>query len=118
MRAQTAEWRSAPNARQLRVAMGDTLLNTTFSNTTANQAYPDAYPGGDHPARTDAAESDTLGYEHAPDGVMDAVYHLTTTFDHKVSRLELDFTASGLPDITEASWGLANVEVNGGMIAQ
>jgi len=104
---------TGPHAWQLRVAGGDTLLNTTFSNMTANQAYPDAYPGRDHPARTEAAETDTLGYEHAPDGVMDAVYHLNTTFDHKASRLELDFTASDLPAITEASWGLANVEVSG-----
>jgi prepilin-type N-terminal cleavage/methylation domain-containing protein/prepilin-type processing-associated H-X9-DG protein len=101
------------NAWELRVVDGDTLLHTTFSNLAANQAYPDEAPGGDNPARTGAAESNTLGYEHPPDGVMDTVYQLSTTFDHTTSGLELEFAASGLPAITEASWGLAKVEVNG-----
>jgi hypothetical protein len=44
---------------------------------------------------------------------MDTVYHLTSTFDHTTTRLELDFTASGLPGIDDASWGLASVQVQG-----
>jgi hypothetical protein len=40
---------SSPHAWELRVAGGDTLLSTTFSNLAANQAYPDEAPGGDHP---------------------------------------------------------------------
>jgi len=104
---------TGPHTWQIHVVDGDTLLNTTFSNMAANQAYPDAAPGGNHPARTGAAESNTLGYEHSPDGVMDAVYHIESAFDHIASRLELEFTATGLPAITEASWGLANVKVDG-----
>jgi len=105
---------TGPHAWQLRVVGGDTLLNTTFSNVaTANQAYPDAAPGGDHPARTGATETNTLGYEHTPDGVMDAVYHIESTVNHKANSIQLEFSASGLPAITEASWGLANVNVSG-----
>jgi len=105
---------TGPHAWQMRVVGGSTLLNTTFSNVaTANQAYPDAAPGGNHPAQSGAASTNSLGFTHPPDGVMDAVYHLTATFPHTATRLTLEFTASGLPALTEASWGLADVDVVG-----
>jgi len=104
---------TGPHTWQLRVVGGDTLLNTTFANTTAPQAYPDAAPGGNHPAHTGAAAVNSLGYTHTPDGDMDAVYHLTATVPHHAARLTLEFSASGLPALNEASWGLANVDVLG-----
>lgn len=105
---------AGPHTWQLRVAGGDTLLNTTFSNVAAaNQAYPDAAPGGNHLAQTGANSANRLGFPHPPDGVMDAVYHLEYSFDHSAPRLTLEFSASGLPALSEASWGLANVDILG-----
>ena len=55
------------------------LLHTTFSSSWArfNQAYPDPYPGGEHPWGTGAAEVGTLGYTYG-----DAVYNLSLAFPH------------------------------------
>ncbi|MHB0935184.1 MAG: type II secretion system protein [Armatimonadota bacterium] len=102
------------DAWQMRIAGGDTLLNTTFSNVAAaNQAYPDPAPAGNNPAQTGAKATNSLGFTHPPDGVMDAVYHLEAVFSHTANRLTLEFSASGLPALTEASWALANVDILG-----
>lgn len=96
-----------PDVWDLSVAGGPTLLHTTFSNTGyANpfQAYPDNYPGADHPAGTGAVESNTLGYG-------DAVYHLIFTFQHRASGLSLNFTGQGLQELWDESWGVDNVSV-------
>jgi len=109
-------WQGNPGADtwEMRVAGGDTLLHTTFSNiAAANQAYPDPAPGGDNPAQTGAKATNSLGFPHPPDGVMDATYHLEAVFHHSANRLTLEFNASGLPALSEASWGLANVDVLG-----
>lgn len=101
------EWRVA-------VAGGETLLNTTFSNIhnhlecwTFMQAFPEEFPGGDHPPFTNAAEVNTLGYE------VDAIYHLSFTFAHAAEALELDFSSLGRGDADEG-WGLDNVVVEVG----
>jgi len=68
---------------------GLTLLNTSFTNWDAlgfHQAYPDAYPGGDHPARTEAVENNTLGYYYGT-FKMDSVYRLDfSTLAIRVAR--------------------------------
>ena len=94
-------------------AGGQTLLTTTFSNWGAlgfEQAFPDAYPGGSHPAQTGAVAVNTLGYYF--DGyAMDATYHLTFTFDHNESTLQSGFSASSLQIGEDESWGIDNVQV-------
>lgn len=112
-----------PDIWQLQVANGPTLLNTTFSNWYGNvlpslnlQAFPDSYPGGVHPAQTGATEANTLGYVFstpdvsAPD--LSSVYHLSYTFNHSASSLELDF--NGMENEPSGEyWGLTNVVVTG-----
>lgn len=110
-----------PDEWKLQVEGGPTLLDTTFSTHTPEpnppsqtQSYPDSFPGGDNPADTGAAEVNTLGYSHPtqPQIPMDAVYHLTFTFEHTDSSVALDFSAFGLQTITDESWGLDNVKVS------
>jgi len=101
--------RVGPDVWDLNVGGGPTLLHTTFSNVMLplfSQAYPDAYPGGDHPVCTGATENNTLGY------TLDAVYQLSFTFSHSASSLALNFSASGLEGLENESWGLDNVEVS------
>jgi hypothetical protein len=103
-----------PDEWQLQ-ADGHTLLHTTFANwqdPRFRQAYPGAYPGGDNPPRTGAAENNTLGYSFITVSNMDAVYHLTFTMPHAASTLALDFAAMGLQSIDDESWGLDNVQVS------
>ena len=102
---------AGPDAWNLSVVGGSTLLNTTFSNTGSagnRQAYPDTYPGGDNPSRTGAAESNTLGYALYGD----TVYNLSFTFAHTLSAMGLEFSASGLQPAFDESWGLDNVRVS------
>jgi hypothetical protein len=81
--------------------------STTFSNTSSRQAYPSLYPEGDYPARTDAAENNSLGY-----GGGDSVYHLSIEIPHFASSFSLSFSGSGL---SSASWGLDNVRLESGL---
>jgi hypothetical protein len=100
-----------PDVWDLSVNGGPTLLHTTFSNTEEDghqQNYPDSFPGGKHPADTDAAEVDTLGYSSSSG---DSVYHLIFTFSHTANSIELNFSGSGLQGIGDESWGLDNVIV-------
>ena len=72
-----------PDVWKLSINDGPVLLHTTFSNTGGEgnrQAYPDMYPGGDHPARSGATENFTLGYPRYGSEWGDAVYHLDYTF--------------------------------------
>jgi endonuclease YncB( thermonuclease family) len=104
----------------LSVAGGPTLLHTTFSNVDFTsgqdrQAYPDPFPGGDHPGRTGAVENNSLGYTFNFSGIgirqVDSVYQLSFTFPHSANSLVLNFTADPNQEITDESWGLDNVEV-------
>jgi hypothetical protein len=114
-----------PDIWQLQVANGTTLLNTTFSNwygtlfpDTDTQAFPDAFPGGVHPAQTGATETNTLGYAFTsitpPISVssLDSVYHLSYTFAHTANSLELDFNGMENEAIGNEDWGLDNVQVS------
>ncbi len=100
---------------------GETLLGTTFCihpSGEGSQAYPDGFPGGEHPCGTGAAEEGTLGYtfNYAGFGVRPAnnVYRLSFTFAHSSDALTLGFAASGLQGIADESWGLDNVIVSVG----
>ncbi len=96
-----------PDRWSLGVQGGPTLLDTTFSNVSSeNQAYPDAYPVGNYPARTGASESNSLGYG----GFGDTVYHITETFAHSAGSLVLNF-AENAPAFDTESWGIDNVSV-------
>jgi serine/threonine protein kinase len=102
-----------PDVWDLSVAGGQTLLHTTFANAdpsnTRRQAYPGTYPGGEHPGRTGAAEIDTLAFTRR--GIPNSVYHLSFAFPHSAPSLVLNFSASGLQDLLDESWGIDNVEV-------
>lgn len=101
-----------PDVWTLSETNGPRLLTTTFSNLEeqdVRQAYPDVYPGGDHPAGTGAAEKDSLGYDYSGD----SVYRLRYSFLHTTDVLSLDFSAAGLqPSLQDESWGLDSVEVS------
>jgi len=104
-----------PDQWELNLGGGLKLLQTTFNNApatsaAAGQAFPDAYPGGMHPARTGAAETNTLGFAVPGVGVMDTVYRHLYNFPHTADWLVINFQAAGLVDdpATE-SWGLDNV---------
>ena len=92
-------------------ADGSALLGSTFANyPTFPQAYPGSYPGGDYPTQTGAKETNSLGYRFDA-RPMDSVYHLDFVFQHSSAHLELDFSALGLQEITNESWGLDNLQV-------
>lgn len=123
-----------PDVWNLSVAGGPTLLNTTFSPVDfpvgtpipapRRQAFPDAFPGGDNPARTGAAENNTLGYTFFFGSIgelraVDSVYNLSFTFDHTASSVVFNFSASGLsPGIADESWGLDNVRVESAVVPE
>ena len=101
-------------------------LLTTFSNLDADdrsdipasgvlQSYPSAFPNlPGSPPFSGAAEVGTLGYDFFGAGVGDddSVYHISLTFDHTVSSLELSFFGLGLQELDDESWGLDNVTVS------
>jgi filamentous hemagglutinin family protein len=108
-----------PDIWKLSIVDGSTLLHTTFGNAEANspreQAYPDAFPGGQNPPGTGAAENNTLGYKFGdPPKDNDSVYQLSFTFDHSDSSLQLNFSSAlpGYTGIQDESWGLDNVRVS------
>jgi len=104
-----------PDVWDLNVAGGPTLLHTSFSNgdplKNARQAYPDPYPGGNQPARTQAAENSSLGYNFRIVEYTDSTYQLTFNFVHSASTLELHFSASGLQALDDESWGIDDVQI-------
>jgi tetratricopeptide (TPR) repeat protein len=103
--------RGGPDVWDLSMAGGPTLLHTTFANYyDERQAYPGAYPGEEHPPGTGAAETNTLGFTYSGNP-SDSVYHLSFTLPHSMPSLVLEFSASGLEDLSNESWGLDNVEV-------
>ncbi|MFY1826280.1 SBBP repeat-containing protein [Myxococcus fulvus] len=81
------------------------LLDTTFSNTSSSQNYPNTAPGQHRPG-TGASQRNTLRY---PFG--DSVYRLQYTFSHTASSVSFFFGASGLSGINDEAWGLDNVEL-------
>ncbi|MBI2375581.1 MAG: VWD domain-containing protein [Deltaproteobacteria bacterium] len=84
-----------------------TLLDTTFANVGGTvQAYPQNF-GASNPPQTGALEVNTLGYPFFGD----SVYRISYTFPHSGTDLNLVFTAAGLQELTDESWGIDNVSV-------
>ena len=106
-----------PDLFEVNLAGGLQLVRSTFHNGPAGsaahpQSYPDAFPGGVHPARTGAFENDTLGFVVPGAGVSDSVYRHTRSFSHTANTLTLNFIGSGLAALlSEESWGLDNLRV-------
>ncbi|WP_437734911.1 VWD domain-containing protein [Sorangium sp. So ce1335] len=83
-------------------------LQMTFTNANqVPQSYPDLLGEGAHPARTGAAESNSLGYDHFGD----SVYRLSYELPHSASDIEIRFSGSGLQWIGDESWGIDNLDV-------
>lgn len=95
-----------PDIWELNIAGGPSLLKTTFSNVSDAQAYPGSYPGGNNPARTGAAASNTLGFSF----MGDTTYHLSYRFAHTDSTLTVLFSASGLLQGDTGGWTIQNDE--------
>jgi hypothetical protein len=92
---------------------GDTpLLTTTFSTYGPAQAFPDSYPGGDHPWGTGSLEQNTLGYP-TDTWDNDFVYHLSYTIPHSSGSVSFSFSGWNLQGVADESWGLDDVVVAG-----
>ena len=100
------------------------LMTTTFSNVKSvpnyNQAYPNTYPGGDHPAGMGAVSTNTLGYPPTSNNPNvffgDSTYHLTFPLENMGPDVVFSFEGQGVvaPNETPASdegWALDNVTV-------
>jgi hypothetical protein len=101
-----------PDGWYLNVTGGDILMHTTFSNLDENdwkQSYPSSYLKGEHPPASGAKENNSLGYDYYGD----SVYHFNFTFQHNFGPIEINFTAKGLQELGDESWGLDNVIVKG-----
>ncbi|MFZ6029817.1 MAG: choice-of-anchor Q domain-containing protein [Chloroflexota bacterium] len=100
-----------PDEWQFGLSGATPLLHTTFSNWPGSrQAYPGDFGTHEYPSMTGAAAVRSLGYffEWIP---MDSIYRLTYTFEHYESDLQIDFSAMGLDELDDESWGLDNVSV-------
>lgn len=102
------------------------LVDETFSNmdfesrwvtdAAMTQSYPSVLPGEVFPAKTGAAERNTLGFEWATsDTIMrqvDSVYKLSFVIPHDAAEVQFNFQgAQGLQPAADENWGLDNVKV-------
>lgn len=90
---------------------GTTLKTTTFSNNYFNQAWPDAFPGGDHPRATGSTGHSQLGYAEDWTTYSDVEYHITFQVPHSASSLQFSVTGSGQQGWPNEGWGLATARV-------
>jgi hypothetical protein len=114
-----------PDGFRCAVENGPTLVDATFSNmdfasspvsgAARSQSYPSILPGENNPAKTGAAESNTLGYEWSDGGTvhpMDSVYKLSFLIPHEKSDIKLYFLGTQRLAMNEDEcWGLANVKI-------
>jgi hypothetical protein len=94
-------------------ADGQKLVNTTFSNWGAlgyRQAYPGSYPNGSYPAGSGVVDNGSLGYQYF-ERPMDSVYHFNYVLDQQSDVLTIAFSAAGLQEIGDESWGIDNVQI-------
>jgi hypothetical protein len=105
----STQW--GPDIFDVRAENGPVVTRTTFALQPYPQAFPGEFPGGNNPTGAGAAETNTLGYNFfgAP---MNAVFRVTKTIPHTGATLKLNFSGSGLEDVTNESWGLDNVTVS------
>ena len=94
---------------------GSQVFRTTFAffDTVFNfrQAFPDQFPGGDHPGGTGASEINTLEYFFSSIGPADSVYTLSFTIPHSDPGAVINF-AGLLRSNLDESWGIDNVTVD------
>ena len=104
----------------LNIAKGANLIHTTIGNCgffsdNNEQAFPDTWPCGPHPAWTGSSEHQTLGVMQdwgGPARTFDcsSVYKLALVFPHTDSKVTFRFKGSPQRDMNKP-WGLANVQV-------
>jgi hypothetical protein len=105
---------------------GVLLVDATFSNMdfqsrfvtdeAMTQSYPSVLPGEVFPAKTGAAERNTLGFEWATsDGTLrqvDSVYRLSFVIPHDAAEIQFNFQGGeGLQPADDECWGLDDVKV-------
>lgn len=114
-----------PDVFKMGVEGGITLVDATFSNldfegrtipAEANtQSYPSVLRGEIFPARTGAAENNTLGFEWASDRInhpVDSVYKLNFVIPHDQAEIQFDFQgAEGLAPGDDECWGIDDIKV-------
>jgi hypothetical protein len=103
------------------------LVDATFSNmdfqspwvtdAAMTQSYPSVLPGEIFPAKTGAAERNTLGFEWATNEQtvrqVDSVYKLTFVIPHDAAEIQFNFQgAQGTQPAADESWGLDDVKVD------
>lgn len=95
-----------PDIWGCRVVGGTNLFRTTFAACDGDnrQAYPDGYPGGDHPARSGASLTNSLSG-------CDVTYRLQFEIAHTDSSVAIEFYGEGLQAVADESWGIDNVAV-------
>jgi hypothetical protein len=114
-----------PDVFRMGVEGGITLIDATFSNldfesrtipAEANtQSYPSVLRGEVFPARTGAAENNTLGFEWASDRInhpVDSVYKLNFVIPHDQAEIQFNFQgAEGLAAGDDECWGIDDIKV-------
>ncbi|MEZ0267821.1 MAG: hypothetical protein ACAI43_24100 [Phycisphaerae bacterium] len=110
-----------PDAWRMEVEGGAELVAHTFSNLdfeagniakeAMTQTFPALMPGPVHPAKTGAAETNTLGYEWAVGGrglqPVDSVYKLTFIVPHDGPAIQFNFAGrktSSRPTTSAGAW--------------
>lgn len=91
---------------------GTWRLRTSFSNMGTQQAYPDELAAGTWDPRTGADETNTLGFRYAGRESVDSVYRFKLHHRHSAGAVEIRFSASGLSELADESWGLDNVRIS------
>ena len=105
---------------------GQQLLVTTFNNANTDnadhpQAYPGPFPDASNPARTEATENNTLGYNQyafgGVPGVYDSIYRIEKSFSHTDPNLSLVFSGKDMNTdgngIDDEAWGIDNLVITG-----
>ena len=114
-----------PDVWRMGVEGGAVLVDATFSNldfasaqteeAARTQSYPSVLMGESLPAKTGAAERNTLGCQWVFDGVpraVDSVYAMSFVIPHEAAVVGLFFEGgSGLQPNDDECWGLRNVRV-------
>ncbi|HEY7117062.1 MAG TPA: hypothetical protein VH475_10770 [Tepidisphaeraceae bacterium] len=114
-----------PDAWRMGVEDGPTLVDATFSNNdfetaqataeSRTQSYPSVLSGESYPAKTGAAERNTLGYQWVFDRVsrgVDSVYRLNFCIPNDRDAVGFWFAGGeNLQPSDDECWGLKNVKV-------
>jgi len=102
-----------PDTFSVEIINGPKLLQSTFSVGDPESRHRMSYaPEGTGlvTSRYGAIANNSLGYGWA-DGVLDATWRLSFSFLVPEDGLAIRFSASGLQNIEDESWGLDNVQV-------